>query len=75
MGASTLEEGAAVEEARAGFSGKGEEVVVVEEVGAGVLEELFEECKLSLGSPTPCLSLLSLGCLTAEEVALPNGQL
>ena len=74
MGASTLEEGAAVEEAGAGLSGKGEEVVGVEE-GAGVLEELFEEYKLSLGSPTPCLSLLSLGCLTAEEVALPNGQL
>lgn len=31
-----------------------------EEVGAGALEELCEECKLSLGSPTPCLSLLSL---------------
>lgn len=28
--------------------------------GAGALEELCKECKLSLGSPTPCLSLLSL---------------
>ena len=40
-----------------------------EEVGASALEELCEECKLSLGSPTPCLSLLSLpvGCCCREE--------
>lgn len=43
---------------------EGEEVV-----GAGPLEELCEECKLSLGSPTPCLSLLSLtvDCGREEE--------
>lgn len=62
-GALTSAEGATVEEEVMALSGAGAEEGE-EEVGAGALEELCEECKLSLGSPTPCLSLLSLavGC-------------
>lgn len=57
-------EGATVEEEEVmalSGAGAGKEE---EEVGACAVEELCEECKLSLGSPTPCLTLLSLtvGC-------------
>lgn len=63
-GALSSVEGATVEEEEVmALSGAGAEKGE-EEVGACTLEELCEECKLSLGSPTPCLSLLSLtvGC-------------
>lgn len=63
-GALSSVEGATVEEEEVMALSGAEAEEGGDEVGACALEELCEECKLSLGSPTPCLSLLSLtvGC-------------